>query len=437
VSDYKVSLDVLVNHSAALSALVALSTRLGAISKTVAELNGINGFGAWGNLFKSAGLALAGAGLVARLAKMVEHSKDLNAELARLKNLGGDMAKAVDSGAAYSLSSKIAGQFGMKTEDVAKIYGDIYSVAGGQEAQALLPDLAKAQQVLKLHGASSEGMYDLVKAGEQAGLMTDAQGNFDPEKARHFIDLSVRTAIATHGKVGPREWYNLTKQAGASLRGMTDEGLENMAIASQAMGGYRAGTALYSTWQQLGAGRMTRATAESMQQYGLLKEGEWSSEGGRVSLTEGAKKRLGAMVGHDIMEFVHAIDEQLQKLGITDPAERMRVVASISGRQTTGRLLEEEVANYQQIAGERGRMEQAAGTDEAFANYQKTIQYNMDALANAWSNLANAVAQPGTDVVVKMLQSLTGALVGAKGISENHPKVIAALAEGVVAIAGH
>jgi hypothetical protein len=192
VSDYKVSLDILVNHSAALSALTALSTKLAGIAGTVAHLNGTGGFGAWNNLFKSAGLALASAGLVAGLVKMVEHSKELNSELARLKNLGGDMAKAVDSGAAYALSSRIAGQTGMKTEDVAKIYGDAYTIMGDREAQALLPDLAKAQQVLKLHGASSSGMYDLVKAGEQAGLMTDAKGNFDAEKAKHFIDLAVR-----------------------------------------------------------------------------------------------------------------------------------------------------------------------------------------------------------------------------------------------------
>jgi hypothetical protein len=80
------------------------------------------------------------------------------------------------------------------------------------------------------------------------------------------------------------------------------------------------------------------------------------------------------MVGHDIMQFVHAIDEELTKRGITDPAERMRIVQSISGRQTTGRLLEEQVANYSQIAAERGRMEGAAGTDKAFGTYQKTLE---------------------------------------------------------------
>jgi hypothetical protein len=217
---------------------------------------------------------------------------------------------------------------------------------------------------------------------------------------------------------------------------MNDEGILNMLIASQAMGGYRAGTALYSTWQQLGGGRMAKSTAEAMQHYGLLNEGEWKSEGGKAQLSEEAKKRLGAMIGTDIMQFVHAIDEELKKRGITDPAERMRAVMSISGRQTTGRLLEEGVANYGQIAAERGRMKEAAGTDQAFANYQKTLEFNMNALANAWSNLVNAVASPGTDVVVKMLQSMTGALEGMKGLSENHPKVVRAILEAVVALAG-
>jgi hypothetical protein len=436
MSDYKVNLDVLVNHSAALSALTALSAKLAGIAGTVAHLNGTNGFGAWGNLFKSAGLALASAGIVAGLVKMVEHSKELNSELARLKNLGGDMTKAVDSGAAYSLSSRIASQTGLKTEDVAKIYGDAYTVMGDKEAQALLPHLAKASQVLKHHGASSDGLYDLIKAGEQAGLLTDAKGNFDEEKAKHFVDIAVRGAIATHGKVGPKELFNLTKTAGASLRGMSDEGIENVLIASQAMGGFRAGTALYSTWQQLGGGRMTRATAEAMQNYGLLKEGEWSeSKGGRALLTEDAKKRLGGLIGTDMMQFVHAIDEELTKRGITDPAERMRAVMSISGRQTTGRLLEEGVANYQQIAAQRGRMGEAANTDTAFLNYQKTLEFNMNALANAWSNLINAVAQPGTDVVVKMLTSLTGALDGLKGLSETNPAVVTAFFQGAIALA--
>jgi hypothetical protein len=100
VSNYQVNLDVLVNHSAALSALTALSAKLSGIGSTVAHLNGTNGIGGWGRLFKSAGLALASAGIITGLVKMVEHSKELNSELARLKNLGGDMAKAVDSGTA-------------------------------------------------------------------------------------------------------------------------------------------------------------------------------------------------------------------------------------------------------------------------------------------------------------------------------------------------
>src|SRR4029077_4387703 len=111
------------------------------------------------------------------------------------------------------------------------------------------------------------------------------------EELERFLDLSNKVMAATHGMVTPQSMLGMSQQAGFSMRGMTDEGFMNMAIAAQAMGGPRAGTALLSLYNQVATGKMTKPAAIGMQDLGLLKEGEWTSDHGRVIISKEAQAR--------------------------------------------------------------------------------------------------------------------------------------------------
>ena len=98
--------------------------------------------------------------------------------------------------------------------------------------------------------AAQANIVKMVRAGEHIGQFIDRSiRQIDVEKLTRFLDLGAKVIAATHGMVNASTWFNLAQTGGPSLMNMSEQGLMSMAIASQAMGGYRAGTALMSMFR--------------------------------------------------------------------------------------------------------------------------------------------------------------------------------------------
>jgi hypothetical protein len=219
----------------------------------------------------------------------------------------------------------------------------------------------------------------------------------------------------------------------------------NMAIMAQAMGGPRAGTAMLSLYNQVATGKMTKPAALGMQDLGLLGADEWKSDHGHVIIDPKAEARLGKILGKNPMDFVDEIYKNLEAQGITDPDEQKRCGAGAMSRQTSERFVIEQMMNREQMAAERERMAQGAGSASAAGIYDaKSITANEEALANAWHNLQVAVAGPQSENVIRILKELTGVLNGMQmsvnGMSPETvgmiAKIVVALGFGLVALGG-
>ncbi|MET4788274.1 hypothetical protein ABIF64_000452 [Bradyrhizobium japonicum] len=365
---------------------------------------------------------IGGSMVLGGLEKLIGKTKDFQDELIKLQRLGGGIGAAAASGELTARAFDISRRVPMKVEDLMKIPGMTYSIMGEKEAMETWEPLARYGWVLQsdkhYKGDTMQDLQALIRAGELSGRITDPiTKQIDTKKLEQFLDLAARVTAATHGMVNPQSLLGMAQQGGVALRGLDGQGFYSMAIMAQAMGGHRAGTAYLSLWQQLAAGTMMKRTAEGLQEMGLLRPNEWSTEGGHVSIGKEASKRFTGLIGHDPLDFAANIQKQLAERGITDPMEQMSAIMRLTGRQTTQRFTAEEVANFQQMTAERGRLMQGLGADSSFNLLQDTsVTGNLQALSNAWSNLLTAVAGPQSERVVTVLQSITAVLNSMQGV---------------------
>jgi hypothetical protein len=435
---YKISIALAMtsNHNAILPALAA---QLLGVHTNVNNLTG--GFGKLKVAIAGALAIGAGFTLLDTMVKLVDKTKEYSDELAKLETLGGGMAKAVVSGEISRKAFDISQRVPMKVEDLMKIPGASYSILGQEDSMAVWEKLAQFQWVIQnqkgFKGDAGDDMAKFLRAGELGGRLTDPNTHkASVAELTKFLDLAQRVMAATHGMVTPSTLLGMSQQAGFSMRGMTDEGFINMAIMAQAMGGPRAGTAMLSTYQQMGGGKMTVQAATNMQDMGLLNAGEWHTDHGKVIVNPEVQRRLGALLAHNPMDLVDQILKNLEARGITDPTEQSRLVMGALSRQTGQRFVNEQIMNHEQMAAERERMGQGAGSAAAAGIYgDKSITANEEALANAWHNLQVAVAGPQSENVIMVLKELTGVMNAMQlSVTGMSPNTIKLVAEGIAAL---
>ena len=399
-------------------------------------------FAGWSKALIGVGAILAGSTIMGAMVKLTEQASEFNEQLIKMKRLGGEAGEAAMSGGLTRKAFDIAQRVPLKVADLMKIPGVTYSMMGMHEADATWESLAKYSYVLQadknFKGDTTDGLRKMIRAGEMMGRITDpVTKQIDPARLNKFLDQASQVYAATHGAVGPDAFMAMANQAGPTMRGLTDEGFMAMAIQNQFMGGHRAGTAYLSLWQQLAGGKMMKRTAEGLQEFGLLKDGEWSSEGGHVSITPEASKRLGALVGSNPMDLAKHIIEEMQKRGINDPIEQMQGVMRITGRQTTQRFTMEEVVAFQQMMSELDRLKKGMTNNDAFKLLQsESVNANMVAVSNAWENFVVALAGPNSQNLIAILQSLTSAINSVTSVvSKLSPGQMSALYAGLAGIA--
>lgn len=419
--------------------MLHLHTSTGAIEKN---------FAGWAKALVGVGSILAGASILGAMVKLTKQASEFNEQLLKMKRLGGEAGEAANSGALTARAFDISKRVPMKVQDLLKIPGVTYSIMGMHEADETWEDLAKYAFVLqgdkKYKGDVTADLQKVIRAGEMMGRVTDpVTKQIDTGRLRKFLDQAGQIAAATHGQVGPDALLGMAQQAGPSARGLTDEGFLSMAIQAQMMGGHRAGTAYLSLWQQLAGGTMLKRTAEGLEEMGFMKPSEWSSEGGHVSISPEASKRMGKMIGEDPLAFAKAINEQLEKKGIKDPIEQMQAVMRMTGRQTTQRFTMEEVVAFQQMIAERERLKLGMSNSNAFKmKMDESVDTNIAALSNAWNNFVVALAGPNSKNLIEFLQTATGIVnrmteavrsVNPETLSMIY-KIFAAIGAGLVAI---
>jgi hypothetical protein len=465
-TSYKVgvALALTSNHAEILG---ALGKHLLGVNVKIKDLE--ENFGRVGKALGGAFAMVTGGVILHGLESIVRKTQDLSQEMARLQMLG---VSAQETARIRERAGSIAARTpGTTSKDVMEAYGQTYSMLGAGEAEKLMEPLTRfrsAMTAISGKAVNAEQLREVTRAADLLGRLNDPKtGNYDPARFGHFLDLAAKTYSATHGAVGPQQWLMLGQQGGPALMGQNDRGLATAAIMAQMMGGYRAGTAEMSLYQQFVGGTMSRRSAEELVQLGILSSSDIAergrslgghhlrlghgprgstvgrsvggSEGGAMNLlTPEGQKKLSDFLGDSPLEAAGRMRQQLEQQGINDPQEQLKHIFKAFGRMTTQRLMADIMRSFTQISGELGRLDSSADVDRILKiAHDTSVPYNIRELNAAWQELLYTIGDSLNPIAIETLHALTDSVKGlgavAKGIN---PAVLKALAIGIGAIGG-
>jgi hypothetical protein len=381
----------------------------------------------------------AGVGLFHVLAKSADAAKELSHELVQIQKLGvtSDQFKNIQA-AAQAATRAVSGTTQV---DALKTYGSIHSMVGYEDSLKMMQPLANFAQAMgnttgNYAQAFDKGAFEMVRAAELLGKLTNPDTHkVDIEKLKGFLDVGARVVIGTHGKVTPATWLQMAQQGGPAMSGMTDQGLLSMGIMAQAMGGFRAGTALMSQFQAFKGGVMTQRSAEALKELGLV--GDFNvARGGHVIFNKGALNTpFTQAMTKDPLAGMQEVIKAMNGKGITNIDQQVEKLFQIFGRQTVQRFAHDMLRNMPQMLQERANWGNTLGIKDSNdladkQDYSKVL-HNLSA---AWKDFLATIGHSEAAIVI--MQSLTSALKTMTQWAQENPTTAKIISEGLIAIAG-
>lgn len=343
------------------------------------------------------------------------------------------------------LSSQIPGLTiagGLKSvRELRNVFGD--SDKQLAETRQFLPTLLKAQSVFTALGVPGDAIYDVAKAAElQRFLINKKTGQVDPATFQKYIDTIATVTLQTGGKVGPADFLQFARNAGAAGISLTPELLfTEMPTLMMALGANRAGTGINALMQMMGGGVSSMFSSEFLRRMGLLPENFKENEIpiGRTIIN--THKLSGWQTAQtDPVKWIESyLMPALAAHGYKTPEQQAFAVYQAIPQRTAQRLASEIIANQALIAKDRNLIISGATTSNAaFQTFSQTPEARMLAMMSAIENFYTVLAGPNMQQMVNVLNGITSGFSGIGAFFRDNPnlsKLLLDLAAGMVAFA--
>ncbi len=383
----------------------------------------------------------SGAAMIGMLKDVTGHARELSHELATLRtfNIPQDQINRI-SQAARATTDKVPGS--TESGNLA-IAGAAYSMFGVNGTLKIMQPLARFAQVSAgisgNYESANDGLYAMLRSGDLMGKLVDEKTHqVSTDKLLGFLDTALKIETATHGRVNANTFLALGQQGGPALANMSDEGLMTMAMVAQGMGGFRAGTAMTSLYQQFVGGTMTEPRAKELHRLGLIGDYEVGRGGHLVFGNSALNTPFAQAMSSDPGRAAALLQQSLSAHGFTDIESQTKELFLILGRQTTQRIVSDLIRNLPQMMAERGRMEGAQGLDAQAqtrnAEDYIAVEHN---LQSAWENLMQAVAGPNASAAIGVMHAMTDSLNWmTDGVRKIDPQTLQNIGIGIGVLGG-
>ena len=387
-------------------------------------------------LLGGAAAAWAGTAALRGMWHLVEAAKDLNKELNRTRQLGGEFAATV----AQARMTAFRTWFSVPTttpDQNVRVQRELATQLQNPQAAAdILPLAQRTAYVISNY--TGENVEDIVKnlakvADLRAQIFSrgpDGQEHVDAAKVMTEFNGAMRALLLAGGFVKSNDLVQMARQAGVPAKGMTPEAFyAAMAEMAVSQGAARAGTAVTSLYQQLVGGTMTQRTAEEMERMGLFHPGDFSvRKGGHVVVSRSAEERLQREVGPDPIGYITGPLNDLMTAKGMSQQDKLLEVFRLFGRQTTQRLVAEALSAEPQFARARSMFGTIPNVDSQYQMLQsQDLDTNIKSFEAAWKGLMQALGEQGIPVAIGILHQLTDALHAMTAWTVAHPDAAAAL----------
>ena len=372
--------------------------------------------------------ALAGGFALRGIWHMVEASKELNKELNRTRQIGGDFARTVGDARRVAISTTRLVPTTTPAENVRVQRELATQLRSPEEAQRILPMAQEAAYVISNYtGESTETITkNLVKIADiRAQIMrrgSDGRDVVDPAKVAKEFEAASRGLILGGGYINSAGLLQLARQAGVPAKTMTAEAFYANAVEmSVSQGASRTGTAITSLFSQMIGGTMPVHVATEMQRMGMLNQGDWHSDHGHVVLSSQATERFRGIQTDAIGYITGPLDQLLTARGMNSQ-QKLEEVFKLFGRQTTQRLVAEALSGEPQFARQRSIYGGIPGVHEQYAMLQRDdLDTNIKSFEAAWQGLMQVLGEQGIPTAITILHDLTGGLQAMTQWAAEHP----------------
>jgi len=363
--------------------------------------------------------AFAGIKALEGMWKIVEASKELNKQLEKTRQLGGEFADTLAATRATAFRTSLSVPTTTPADNV-KVQRELGAQMQNPDAAASVLPLAQktAYVISNFTGEKTEDIVkNLAKVAELRAQIfsVDASGKetVDPAKVMAEFNSAMKALLLTGGFLKSNDLVQIAKQAGVPAKTMTAEAFyADAAEMAVSQGASRTGTALTSMYQQLIGGTMQRKTAEEMQKFGMLNQGEWQAKrGGAIVVQEEARNRLQNQIGPDPIAYITGpLNDLMTKQGL-DQQGKLQAVFALFGRQTTQRLVAEALSSGPLFERARKMFGTIPGVDEQYKELQsKDLDTNIKSFTAAWQGLMQALGEQGIPLAITIMHKLTDAL---------------------------
>jgi hypothetical protein len=293
-----------------------------------------------------------------------------------------------------------------------------YAFGDVEHALVSLTDTAKVMQVVTAaHGGERAGHFhdqvmEIVKGGELKNYINT------PDEFRKWLDMTVRSSIATGGLVTPAATFQALKYARSAIHGYDDEFMSKyLPEIIQEMQTGRGGGARGGAGPSLAAFKRMFVDSTVAAKYipALLKSG--LIDAGHIDYdSHGKPKALlpGAFFGNEIAaknpyEFMKQfLVPALQKAGVdlNDHSAIVRKISEWGGTDIAKQLNQLMVIQRDQMLKRTHLNQQAMGAESAFLRVMQTYTQTLEALKATTTDLVANVLEKFEWALVPAMQSL-------------------------------
>lgn len=425
------------------------------LSLMLRELTGINL--AAGKLEKSlgtirtaalaAGAVFAGWKVVDGLWHAIEHNRELNKELEKTKQLGGEYAANISQTRAQAVKTQGEAPTTTLSNNV-RLAREIGMTLGHPDAvNSMLTMAAKGAYVVS-HATGEDQetvMKNLIRSADSRGhifkMGADGKEHVDPSMLQEEMNAAVKGLILGQGFINSGGVLQMARMAGLAGRGQSSDVFYSTGIESAIMlGASKTGVAETGLIQQFIGGTMTKKVAEHLTEAGLIHRDEWTSgNSGGVVLKSQVAQRMGGVQADPQAYFstgagAEAIKTYADKNHITN----MMAILQLFGRQTTQRLVADFMGNNPQFDRARSIFGGIRSIDSQYKELQANdLDTNIIQVTAAWKSFMEAFSDAGVPLVIPILHGLTDGIHALMlGVAE-HPeaaRLLIGLAGGIASL---
>lgn len=398
------------------------------------------------------GLAVAASGLKTLKFEfgLSQHGADLQHQIALLRRQGdlqpGDLDMAVKAAYRQAAATPAAGSVADEVSLLRELKSQLPDMKTAVES---LPFFAQLKETLAAFSPTGTASDSEMLMGLKALEFRGQAFREDPKTGKMVIDQAAlkiegdameRAIISSGGLFRTSDALAMARQAGPASRAMSADAFYGKASEMAViMGSSKAGTAMFSMFQQLLEGTMTQKTLSRLIDAGLVnpKLVKYDKDGKPTELLPGGLKD-SSLAYSDPFAWLQEAFATLKKLHPKDSQQELYILfSSLFGRQTTQREATEAIQAEPEFANKMKNYKATAGTADnaAFlqANDPTTV---MTGFTNAWETMLQALGSPLVQPVNNMLIGLTHVFSDISGFAAAHPTFIKDLAKIAAGLAG-